>query len=181
MHFRTTTHPDVVTIEPDILEDERGFFMETWNLKAFQAAGINATFVQDNHSQSRFNTLRGLHYQIEHAQGKLVRVVAGEIFDVVVDLRESSPSLGTWTGLTLSSINRKMIWVPPGFAHGFLTLSEVAEVCYKTTEFYESKFERTIRWDDRDLNIEWPFSEGFPLLSEKDSNGTDFKRAVVYK
>ena len=181
MNFVATTLPGVVVIEPDVLEDERGFFMETWNLKAFQAAGIDATFVQDNHSQSRMNTLRGLHYQIEHAQGKLVRVVAGEIFDVVVDLRESSPSLGAWTGVDLSSTNRRMIWVPPGFAHGFLTLSRVAEVCYKTTDFYEPAFERTIRWDDRDLNIEWPLREAPPLLSAKDTNGTDFNHAAMSK
>lgn len=181
MKFIPTKIVDVVVVEPSVQEDERGFFMETWNSKTFRDAGINMTFVQDNHSRSKVNTLRGLHYQLEQAQGKLIRVVAGEIFDVAIDIRESSPTLGTWTAALLSSTNRRMMWIPPGFAHGFLALSRVAEVCYKTTGFYEPSSERTIRWDDRDLNIEWPLATGSPLLSEKDANGIDFKRAIFYK
>jgi len=181
MKFIPTEIDDVVVIEPKIHEDKRGFFMETWNSKTFRDAGITMSFVQDNHSHSTANTLRGLHYQIERPQGKLIRVVTGEIFDVAIDIRESSPTLGAWTAVLLSSTNRRMVWIPPGFAHGFLALSSVADVCYKTTGFYEPSSERTIKWDDHDLNIEWPLATGAPLLSENDANGVDFKHAVFYK
>jgi dTDP-4-dehydrorhamnose 3,5-epimerase len=166
-------------IEPRVFGDDRGFFMESWNARAFSAAGLDATFVQDNHSRSRKGVLRGLHYQIEHAQGKLVRCVAGEVFDVVVDLRRSSPTFGRALGLTLSSENRRMLWVPPGFAHGFLVVSDFAEFLYKTTDYWYPEHERSLLWNDGALGIEWPLS-GAPILTAKDAAGTPLSAAAVY-
>lgn len=173
--------PDVLVIRPDVFEDCRGFFMESWNQKAFEKAGIDATFVQDNHSSSVAHTVRGLHYQIEQAQGKLVRVVAGEVFDVVVDLRKSSPDFGQWAGELLSAENRKQLWIPPGFAHGFLVLSERADFEYKCTDYYAPEHERTLLWNDPDIGIEWPLLDREePLLSGKDEAGVPLRDAEVY-
>jgi len=173
--------PDVLVIRPDVFEDSRGFFMESWNQKAFEKAGIDATFVQDNHSSSVAHTVRGLHYQIEQAQGKLVRVVAGEVFDVVVDLRKSSPDFGQWAGELLSAENRKQLWIPPGFAHGFLVLSERADFEYKCTDYYAPEHERTLLWNDPDIGIEWPLLDREkPLLSGKDEAGVPLRDAEVY-
>ena len=179
MKVTSTSLVDVKLVEPRVFGDDRGFFFESWNARAFAAAGIEATFVQDNHSQSRRGVLRGLHYQIEPAQGKLVRVVAGEVFDVVVDLRRHSPTFGRSMGMTLSAQDRRMLWVPPGFAHGFLTLSDTAEFLYKTTDYYSPQHERTLLWSDPVLGIEWP-NEGAPLLTPKDAAGTPLAAADVY-
>ena len=170
---------DVKLIEPRVFGDERGFFFESWNARAFAAAGLPATFVQDNHSRSARGVLRGLHYQIEHAQGKLVRVVAGEVYDVVVDLRRSSPTFGRPFGTTLSAENRRMLWVPPGFAHGFLALSDYAEFLYKTTDYWYPEHERTLLWSDPALAIAWPLS-GAPILTAKDAAGAPLAAADVY-
>ncbi len=161
----------VFLLEPRLFEDARGYFFESFNQRAFQAAtGIDCSFVQDNHSLSRRGVLRGLHFQVRQAQGKLVRVSRGEIFDVAVDLRRSSPRFGQWTGALLSADNRRQMWVPPGFAHGFLTLSDEAEVLYKTTDYYAPEHERSLRWNDPQLAIDWPLAAGAaPLLSDKDS------------
>lgn len=181
MKFIPTKIADVILIEPDVFGDERGFFMETWHQGKFADAGINATFVQDNHSKSRQGILRGLHYQMHQPQGKLVRVIAGEVFDVAVDLRRSSPTFGKWTGETLSAYNKQMLWVPPGFAHGFYVLSEYAEFTYKCTDFYAPEHERSIRWDDSDIGIQWPLIDNnAPVLSEKDAAGIPFKDAEYY-
>lgn len=172
--------PDVVLFEPRVFGDERGFFFESFNQKVFEAAiGAPVQFVQDNHSRSARNVLRGLHYQIQQAQGKLVRVVQGEVFDVAVDLRKSSPSFGKWVGAVLSAENKKQLWVPAGFAHGFVTLSETAEFLYKTTDYYAPEHERCIRWNDPDLAIAWGV-EGEPLVSGKDSEGLPFSLAPVF-
>jgi dTDP-4-dehydrorhamnose 3,5-epimerase len=179
MNVTPTALPDVKLIEPKVFGDDRGFFMESWNSRAFAAAGLDATFVQDNHSRSRRGVLRGLHYQIEHAQGKLVRVVAGEVFDVVVDLRRSSPTFGRSVGLMLSAQNRRMLWVPPGFAHGFLAVSDYAEFLYKTTDYWYLEHERTLLWNDPALRIEWPPS-GAPILTAKDAAGMPLAAADVY-
>lgn len=169
MKFTSTEIPDVVLIEPDVYGDERGFFMETYHRDKFIEAGITADFVQDNHSKSKRGILRGLHYQIEQPQGKLVRVVAGEVFDVAVDLRRSSPSFGQWVGEYLSAEDKKMLWIPPGFAHGFYVTSESAEFVYKCTELYAPEHERSLYWNDSSLNISWPLIDDKPpLLSEKD-------------
>jgi dTDP-4-dehydrorhamnose 3,5-epimerase len=176
-----TAIPDVIIIEPQVFEDERGFFMETWNQKTFTDNGIDAAFVQDNHSKSPQGTLRGLHYQIKHTQGKLVRVIAGEVFDVAVDIRKSSPTFGKWIGVTLSAQNRRLLWIPPGFAHGFYVTSESAEFTYKCTDFYSPKHERSIRWDDPDISIDWPIPAGItPLLSPKDRQASPFKNADLF-
>jgi dTDP-4-dehydrorhamnose 3,5-epimerase len=161
--------PDVLLIEPRVFEDERGFFYESYNQKAFdEAVGHPVTFVQDNHSRSVKGTLRGLHYQLPpHAQGKLVRVTVGEVFDVAVDIRRNSPTFGQWVGETLSADNKRQLWIPPGFAHGFLVTSDVAEFEYKCTDFYAPDCEGSIRWDDAELGIHWP-SDGKPLVSTKD-------------
>jgi dTDP-4-dehydrorhamnose 3,5-epimerase len=174
-----TAVPDVLVLEPKVFSDQRGFFLESWNERAFAAAGICARFVQDNHSRSGRNVLRGLHYQIRQAQGKLVRAIAGEIYDVAVDVRRASPTFGRWVGERLSADNRRMLWVPPGFAHGFLVVSEVAEVLYKATDYYAPEHERTIAWNDPDLAISWPLA-GPPVLSAKDAAGTRFRDAEVY-
>lgn len=164
--------PDVLLIEPKVFGDERGFFFESFNQQRFnEVTDLNLTFVQDNHSKSAKNVLRGLHYQLPpKAQGKLVRVVAGEVFDVAVDIRKDSPTFGHWVGEHLSADNKRQLWIPPGLAHGFLVLSESAEFLYKTTDYYAPELERCIRWDDPDLAIDWPLA-GEPLLSAKDTSG----------
>ncbi|MCL7743678.1 dTDP-4-dehydrorhamnose 3,5-epimerase [Guyparkeria hydrothermalis] len=171
--------PEVLLIEPRVFGDERGFFYESYNQKAFDAAvGYPVTFVQDNHSRSVKGTLRGLHYQLPpHAQGKLVRVTAGEVFDVAVDIREGSPTFGQWVGETLSAENKRQLWIPPGFAHGFLVTSDVAEFQYKCTDFYAPDCEACIRWDDPTLDIHWGVDNPSPLLSEKDRQGKTLHQA----
>jgi len=179
MKVGATDLEGVKLIEPKVFGDDRGFFMESWNARAFAAAGIEATFVQDNHSRSRKGVLRGLHYQIEHAQGKLVRCVAGEVFDVVVDLRRSSATFGHSLGLTLSARNQRVLWVPPGFAHGFLAISEFADFLYKTTDYWYPEHERTLLWNDSALGIAWPLS-GAPILAAKDAAGAPLATAAAY-
>jgi len=175
MKFHPTPIEGVVLVEPQIFGDERGFFMETWQEPKFRAAGIAATFVQDNHSRSAQWTLRGLHLQVEHTQGKLVRVTAGSVFDVVVDLRRSSGSFGKWWGVSLSEENKKMLWVPPGLAHGILITSPTADFLYKCTDVYSPAHERSLAWDDAALGIPWPLPAGIaPLLSAKDARGKSF-------
>jgi len=175
-----TAIPDVVVIEHAVFGDARGFFFESWNRKAFSAlVGRDVDFVQDNHSASARHVLRGLHYQVRQAQGKLVRVVAGEVFDVAVDLRRSSPTFGRWVGETLSAENRRMMWVPPGFAHGFLVLSVRAEFLYKTTDYYAPEHERTLLWNDPALGIDWPLA-GTPVLKPKDAAGTPLAQAETF-
>lgn len=182
MKFIPTSIPEVILIEPHVFGDERGFFMETYQEQKFAEAGIHAVFVQDNHSGSQRGTLRGLHYQIRQAQGKLVRVVAGEVYDVAVDLRRSSPTFGKWEGVCLSAENKRQIWIPPGFAHGFFVLSDWAEVVYKATEFYAPDWERTLIWNDAQLAIEWPLSEDVqPIVSDKDSTGSSLSEAETYE
>jgi dTDP-4-dehydrorhamnose 3,5-epimerase len=181
MEFERTTIPDVIVLQPKVFGDERGFFMETFRADDFAASGITGSFVQDNHSGSQQGILRGLHYQIRQAQGKLVRTVAGEIFDVVVDLRRSSPTFGRWVGVLLSAKNKKQLWIPPGFAHGFYVLSEWAEVVYKTTDYYAPEWERSLLWNDPALGIEWPLLDGRPpVLSEKDSHGKLLSEAELF-
>lgn len=178
MNFKPTRLPEVVLVEPKVFEDSRGFFLETWEAKKFAAAGIAAQFVQDNHSASTKWVLRGLHYQLHHTQGKLVRVTQGEVFDVAVDARKSSPTFGQWVGEHLSAANRRMIWIPPGFAHGFLVLSERVEFLYKCTDFYDPASERTLLWNDPDIGIQWPLPVGVePILSDKDRNAVPLRRA----
>jgi dTDP-4-dehydrorhamnose 3,5-epimerase len=168
-------------IEPQVFGDERGFFYESFNENLFtEKTGVKTNFVQDNHSRSARNVLRGLHYQIQQAQGKLVRVVAGEVFDVAVDIRKSSPTFGQWVGCLLSAENKRIFWVPPGFAHGFLVLSEAAEFLYKTTDYYAPQYERSILWNDPDLAIDWP-GTGEPILSAKDKAGQPLKSAEVFE
>jgi len=179
MKVSATALPDVRLVEPRVFGDERGSFFESWNARAFAAAGLDVAFVQDNHSRSRRGVLRGLHYQIEHAQGKLVRVVVGEVFDVVVDLRRSSPTFGRSLGMALSAENRRMLWVPPGFAHGFLVVSDWAEFLYKTTDYWHPEHERTLVWNDPALAIDWPLS-GPPILAPKDAAGTPLAAADTY-
>lgn len=172
--------PRTVMIEPKVFSDERGFFYESFNAGAFeQLTGVNNHFVQDNHSRSAKGVLRGLHYQIRQPQGKLVRVIAGEVFDVAVDIRRSSPTFGLWTGVYLSAENKRSLWVPPGYAHGFLVLSDGAEFLYKTTDYWAPQHERCIRWNDPHLAISWPL-QGQPLLSLKDAQGLDFQSAEVF-
>ncbi len=173
--------PDVVLIEPRLFGDQRGFFMETYQQKIFAEHGITAQFVQDNHSGSRRGTLRGLHYQIQQAQGKLVRAVAGEIFDVAVDLRRSSPTFGQWVGEILSAENKRQLWIPPGFAHGFYVLSDWAEVVYKASDFYAPQWDRTLLWNDPQVGIDWPLMDGADLLiSDKDRAGLTLAQAETY-
>jgi dTDP-4-dehydrorhamnose 3,5-epimerase len=179
MNVVRTAIPDVVAIEPKVFGDERGFFLESWNARAFAIAGIRADFVQDNHARSAKNVLRGLHYQIHQPQGKLVRAVVGEVFDVAVDLRRSSPTFGRWVGMNLSADNKRLAWVPAGFAHGYLVLSDVAEVLYKATDYYAPEHERSIAWNDPDLAIAWPLT-GVPVLSAKDAAGVRFRDAEAY-
>lgn len=172
--------PDVLIIEPKVFGDERGFFYESFNAAAFaQATGVSTQFVQDNHSRSQKNVLRGLHYQIENAQGKLVRVTAGRVLDIAVDIRRSSPHFGKWVALELSAQNARQMWIPPGFAHGFVVLSDYAEFLYKTTDYYTPSAERCIRWDDPDLAIDWKLTEA-PTLSAKDQVGKYLKDADLF-
>ena len=179
MQITPTALSEVLLVEPKVFGDERGFFFESWNRRAFAAAGIDAEFVQDNHSRSGRGVLRGLHYQIEHAQGKLVRVTEGEVFDVAVDLRRSSPSYGRSVGVALSAANRRMLWIPPGFAHGFVVLSESAEFLYKATDYWYPQHERTLLWSDPALRIDWPLA-GAPTLAAKDAAGRLLADADVY-
>lgn len=177
MQVNKTAIPDVVVFEPKVFGDARGFFYESFNENVFfEATGLRPRFVQDNHSKSAKHVLRGLHYQIQQPQGKLVRVTQGEVFDVAVDLRSESPTFGQWVGEILSAENKKMLWIPEGFAHGFVVLSETAEFLYKTTDFYAPQYERSILWNDPTLAIEWPL-EGFPSLSAKDLAGVSFEQA----
>ena len=178
-----TALPEVLVVEPRVLEDARGFFYESWNARAFAAAGIDAAFVQDNHSRSQRGALRGLHFQLVRPQGKLVRVIVGSAFDVAVDIRRSSPHFGKWAGVELSAANRRMVWIPPGFAHGFLALSDGCEFVYKATDYYLPEMERSIRWDDPELAIAWPLARlgaTAPVLSAKDTAATSFADAEVY-
>lgn len=180
MQFTPTAIPDVILVEPRVFDEERGFFMETWQARRFAAAGLDLHFVQDNHSRSAQGVLRGLHYQVQQTQGKLVRVVAGEVFDVAVDLRRGSPTLGRWVGVTLSAANKRQLWIPPGFAHGFYVTSETAEFLYKCTDFYAPEHERSLRWDDPQLAIAWPLVGGAaPTLSAKDAAGVPFAEAEL--
>jgi dTDP-4-dehydrorhamnose 3,5-epimerase len=180
MNVIQTAIPDVLIIEPKVFGDARGFFYESFNKKVLaEKAGITAEFVQDNHSRSSKNVLRGLHYQIQHAQGKLVRVIEGEVFDVAVDMRKSSPTFGKWVGVHLSLENKRMLWVPPGFAHGFVTLSETCEFLYKTTDYWRPEFERSLLWNDPTIGINWPH-KGEPQLAAKDAAGKRFQDADVY-
>lgn len=181
MNVTSLTIPDVFLIEPDVHGDDRGFFMESWQRRKFAAVGIDFDFVQDNHSRSLQGTLRGLHYQIVQPQGKLVRVTAGEVFDVAVDLRRRSDWFGNWVGERLSAENKRMLWVPPGFAHAFLVLSETADFQYKCTDYYAPEHERSIRWDDPDVGIDWPLPAGqAPTVSAKDEQGQWLRDAEVY-
>jgi len=171
-----TAIPDVRLLEPKVFGDERGFFFESWNKRTFADLGIQADFVQDNHSKSQKNVVRGLHYQIEHAQGKLIRVTAGAVYDVAVDLRRSSPTFGQWVGFALSAEDKRMAWIPPGFAHGFCVTSDSAEFLYKTTDYWSPVHERTLLWNDAQLAIPWPLT-GEPLLAAKDVTGRPFGEA----
>ena len=179
MRLVPTSLKDVVILEPKVFGDERGFFLESYNEATFEALGLPTRFMQDNHSGSRKGVLRGLHYQLQRPQGKLVRVLRGQIFDVAVDLRRDSAQFGQWFGLVLSAENRRSLWVPPGFAHGFLVLTDFAEVAYKATELYAPAFERSVLWNDPAIGIEWPLS-GEPMLSEKDGAGALLADAETY-
>jgi dTDP-4-dehydrorhamnose 3,5-epimerase len=180
MNVTPTTIPDVLLVEPTVLADNRGFFLETWHRAKFAANGIDCELVQDNHSRSVQGALRGLHYQIRRPQGKLVRVTVGEVFDVAVDLRRSSPSFGRWVGTVLSAENKRMLWLPPGFAHGFYVTGGPAEVQYKCSDYYFPEHERCVRWDDADLAIAWPL-RGDPILSDRDRlRGDAFARAECF-
>ena len=180
MEFLKTHLDGLLVIEPRIFEDSRGFFFESFNQKRFDKFVPNTVFVQDNHSKSNKGVLRGLHYQIQHAQGKLVRVVQGSVFDVAVDIRKSSPTFGQWLGIELSCTNKKQLWIPAGFAHGFLTLEDNTEFLYKTTDFYHPDFERSILWNDQEIEISWP-SISDVILSSKDQEGSPIKNAEVYQ
>jgi dTDP-4-dehydrorhamnose 3,5-epimerase len=180
MKVTRTDFPDVLVLEPRAFQDERGFFLESYNRRTFRdATGLEVEFVQDNESFSVRNVLRGLHYQIRQAQGKLISVMAGEIFDVAVDLRRSSPTFGKWIGITLTGGGHRMLWIPAGYAHGYIVLSEHAIVHYKTTDYYAPAHERTILWNDRELAIRWPL-EAAPIVSEKDRRGAAFGSADLY-
>lgn len=181
MEFERTAIPDVVLIRPRVFPDGRGYFLESWEQRKFAAAGLDQPFVQDNHSHSTRHVLRGLHYQIGRPQGKLVRVVTGEVFDVAVDIRRSSPTFGRWIGTLLSEHNHHMLWVPAGFAHGFVVLSESADFIYRCTDFYAPVEQRAILWNDSDLGVRWPLPAGAePVLSEKDATAVRFKEAELY-
>jgi dTDP-4-dehydrorhamnose 3,5-epimerase len=182
MKFTKSKIPDVVLIEPTVFGDHRGYFMETFHIEKFKKAGLSTPFLQQNQSGSTKGILRGMHYQIHNAQGKLVRVLNGEIFDVAVDLRKNSATFGKWVGEFLSGDNKKMLWVPPGFAHGFLVLSDLAEVFYNATDIYAPQHERTLLWNDPDINIQWPLDKiKNPILSDKDTNGKFFKDVEIYE
>lgn len=172
--------PGILILEPQVFGDERGFFFESYNERDFaELTGLTVHFVQDNHSRSERRVLRGLHYQVRQPQGKLVRVVAGEVFDVAVDIRKSSPAFGQWAGVHLSAQNKRMVWIPPGFAHGFLVLSDYAEFLYKTTDYWAPEYERSLLWNDPDIKIEWPL-QGEPILSPKDRSGTPLRLAETF-
>jgi dTDP-4-dehydrorhamnose 3,5-epimerase len=175
-----TAIPGVLIVEPMVFGDDRGFFLESFNEREMQKIGIDAHFVQDNHSRSTRNVLRGLHYQIIQPQGKLVRVVCGKVFDVAVDLRRDSPAFGKWVGVELSAENKRIFWLPPGMAHGFVVLSDSADFVYKATDYYAPKSERSLLWNDPEIGIEWPFT-GEPILSAKDMAGTRFNEAEAYE
>ena len=179
MQITPTALPDVLLLEPRVFGDERGFFYESWNERTFAAAGLPLTFVQDNHSRSHRGVLRGLHYQIEHAQGKLVRAIVGEVFDVAVDMRRSSPTFGRSMSCVLSAANKRMLWIPPGFAHGFLVTSDVAEFVYKTTDYWYPAHERTLLWNDPALRIDWPAGPA-PSLAAKDAAGKPLALADAF-
>jgi dTDP-4-dehydrorhamnose 3,5-epimerase len=182
MKFTNTELPGIIVVSPDIYSDERGSFWEVYHQKKFSEQGIPYHFIQDNQSTSRRTVLRGLHYQIKTPQGKLIRVVSGKIFDVAVDLRRSSPFFGKWIGITLSSINKLQLWIPPGFAHGFYALSRWAHVAYKATELYSSENDRTLLWNDTDVNVNWQLIDGKrPILSQKDANGKPLRDAEVFE
>ncbi len=182
MKIIPTELPDVLLVQPQVFPDARGFFMETYHARKLAEQGFAAEFVQDNHSRSQQGTLRGLHYQIRHPQGKLLRVVNGEIFDVAVDIRHYSPTFGRWTGVILSAENKRQLWVPPGFAHGIYTLSGVADLLYKVTDYYAPEWERTILWNDPQLGIAWPLIDGqLPILSAKDVQGQPLVQAEVFE
>ncbi len=182
MQFEPTRIPDIILITPQVFGDERGFFFETYQAQRFGAAGLPFIYVQDNHSGSQRGTLRGLHYQLRQPQGKIVRVIVGEIYDVAVDLRRTSLTFGQWVGIELSAKNKTQLWVPPGFAHGFYVLSEWAEVVYKATDYYAPEWERTILWNDPTLNISWPIPANVePILSTKDKQGLLLSEAEVYE
>lgn len=182
MNVIQTALKDALILEPKVFGDTRGFFLESWNCRGFAQIGLDFDFVQDNHSRSQRGVLRGLHYQVKQPQGKLVRVVSGAVFDVAVDLRKSSPSFGRWAGVELSAENQRMFWVPPGFAHGFLVLSESADFLYKATDYYAPEHERAIRWDDPDLAIDWPLAGiGAPTLAAKDAAAASFRNAEAYQ
>jgi len=180
MQVVATAIPDVKVVTPQLFGDARGFFMESWNKRAFADAGIDADFVQDNHSRSAKGVLRGLHYQVDPAQGKLVRIAAGSVFDVAVDMRRSSPTFGQWVGETLSAENRRMLWVPAGFAHGFLSLEDGTELLYKCTDFYAPAAEHCLMWNDPTVGIDWPLDGATPLVSAKDAVGKAFADATSY-
>lgn len=181
MQFSSTNLPGIILVEPKVFEDERGFFFEGYHKGLFHEQGISLEFVQDNHSRSKQGVLRGLHYQIQQPQGKLVRVILGELYDVAVDLRKSSPTFGQWFGLFLSAEDKNQLYIPPGFAHGFYVVSAWAEVLYKATDYYAPQWERTLLWNDAHLDISWPLLDGKePLLSPKDVIGTPFEQAEVY-
>jgi len=180
MEIQTTAIPDLLIFEPKVFGDDRGFFYESFNARRFkELTGLDREFVQDNHSKSAKNVLRGLHYQIQQAQGKLVRVVAGEVFDVAVDIRRSSPTFGKWVGVTLSAENKRQFWIPEGFAHGFIVTSESAEFLYKTTDYWAPEYERSILWNDPAIGIEWP-TDAQPILSGKDQVGSKMADAEVF-
>ncbi|MDC0832484.1 dTDP-4-dehydrorhamnose 3,5-epimerase [Geitlerinema sp. CS-897] len=182
MNVIQTDIPEVLLLEPRVFGDDRGFFFESFNQRIFEEkTGVETNFVQDNHSRSTYGVLRGLHYQIQQAQGKLIRVCMGEIFDVAVDIRKKSPTFGQWVGYRLSADNKRQLWIPAGFAHGFSVLSEVAEVLYKTTDYYAKDHERSIAWNDSDLAIDWQLGATEPILSQKDKAGVSFKTAEVYE
>lgn len=180
MKFVAQKIPDVLLVEPKVFEDPRGFFLETYREELFAQAGITARFIQDNHSRSQKGVLRGLHYQIRHPQGKLVRVILGEIFDVAVDIRRHSPTFGQWVGVYLSAQNKNQLWVPPGFAHGFYVVSEFAEVTYKVDDLYAPEWERSILWNDPTVGIEWPLHDSIPSLSKKDLEASTFPNAEFF-
>jgi dTDP-4-dehydrorhamnose 3,5-epimerase len=181
MEFIPTSIPDVILVQPKVFGDSRGYFLETWQERVFEAAGLPVHFVQDNHSHSSQWILRGLHYQIHQPQGKLVRVTRGAVFDVAVDVRRSSPTFGAWTGVELSDTNHRMLWVPAGFAHGYLALTEQVDFLYKCTDFYEPRFERTVRWNDPQLAIEWPLPRDVvPLLAARDAAAVGLSEAECY-
>jgi len=180
MNIKQTSLPGVVILEPRVCSDGRGFFFESYNAAELAKAGLDYEFVQDNHSRSNLNVLRGLHYQIRQTQGKLVRVVSGAVFDVAVDLRRNSPNFGKWVGVHLNEENKQMLWIPPGFAHGFVVTSKSADFLYKATAYYAPAAERTIRWDDPDIAIEWPLN-GSPTVSAKDQDGVRFRDAEVFE